>query len=352
MRTVSPAGAAALSQSVTPALVLSVSSWLGTVNLGAVPVVTGSWSLTDDERNAVHGELRFDVPNLPKWIATSPGHPLAAYGQQIRARIGIRLPGATEWVSVGRWRILTAIPVDDTIQVTCASLEKIVEWDRLLEPVRIAGVTRSVGLAQLLDRSLPLLVLTSTNPTMNPLPVDRDRLQGMADLLDAWPARSYVDDQGTLIVTDPWSDAGAVPVWSTRGRLLSTDPGDEPDGFNGYQVATVPEDGTTAPVVETWVIQDGPMAWGPPYGRRPGFFASPTLPANRGTLQGVARNLTLGAARRTRSRRVVTLPDPRIQRGDVVDVHDKKRAVDMVGRVLATTLTRTSLTMTVSELVS
>ena len=323
-------------------------------DLGPVPVVTGSWSITDDESQAVHGELRFDVPRLPKWIATTPTHPLAAYGQQIRARIGIRLTGGgTEWVSVGRWRILTSKPVDDTIQVTCASLEKLVEWDQLLAPVRITGPTRAEGLVSLLDKSLPVLVLATANPAMGPLPVDRDRLQGMQDLLDAWPARSYVDDQGTLIVADPWSDTAPVPVWSTVGRLLSTDPGDSEDsGFNGYSVSTVPEDGTTAPVTETWVMQGGPLAWGPPYGRRPGFFASPTLPTDRSILSNVAKNLTLRAARRAGNLRVTTLPDPRIQRGDIGHVIDYAHDVDMIGRVLRTTLTRTSLELTVAEIVS
>ena len=352
MRTVSSAAAAVLSQTVIPSLVMSATSWLGTVSLGPVPIVTGSWSVVDDESQAVHGELTFDVPRLAKWIATTPTHPLAAYGQQIRAWVGIRLAGGgTEWVAVGRWRILTAKPVDDTIQVTCASLEKLVEWDRLLAPVRITGPTRSEGLVTLLDTSLPVLVRATANPAMGPLPVDRDRLQGMQDLLDAWPARAYVDDQGTLIVTDPWSDLPApVPVWSTAGRLLSTDPGDSDDsGFNGYSVSTVPEDGTTAPVVETWVLQSGPMAWGPPYGRRPGFFESPTLPADRVALANVAQNLTLGAARRARNLRVTTLPDPRVQRGDVILAVDHARGVDMVGRVLRTALTRTALELTVAE---
>lgn len=280
-----------------------------------------------------------------------PTDRLANFGQQLRVKIGVRLAGGgTEWVSMGRWLIADAVPLEETIQVTADSLERVIEWDRLLSGVRITGPTRTDGLRTLLDGSLPLVVTATTNPLMGALPVDRERLQGVRDLVDAWPARSYVDDQGTLIVADPWPDTVGAAVWSTRGRLLSTQPGDSSAArFNGYSVSTVPEDGVTAPVTEVWVMPAGPMAWGGPYARRPGFFESPTLPAARDTLRNVAQSLTLRSVRRAKGLKVRTLPDPRVVRGDVVHVVDHRRGVDIVGRVSSTRLTRTELELTVAE---
>jgi hypothetical protein len=202
-----------------------------------------------------------------------------------------------------------------------------------------------------MDGVLPVVVTAASNPAMGDLPVDRERLQGIRDLLDAWPARSYTDDSGTFIVADPWDDSTAgAPVWSTKGRLIRTEPGtDAGTTYNGYVVSTVPEDGLTAPVSETWVMPSGALAWGPPFGRRPGFYESPTLPNDRGTLRKVAENLTRRAVRRGLNVRVVTLPDPRVERGDVVKVVDRTRGIDMVGRVTARTLRHAALELTVAE---
>jgi len=326
-------------------------SWLGSVSLGTVPVVTGTWTIAEDESKLVPGTLTFDVPLKPELLPLRPDHPLANYGQQLRIKIGVRMAGGgTEWVSMGRWLIADAVPLEETIQVTADSLEKIVEWDRLLAPVRITGPTRGDGLRTLLDSALPVLVLTSSNPAMGPLPVDQDRLQGVHDLIDAWPARSHTDDQGTLVIEDPWPDDLGTPVWSTEGRTLGTEPDTSTAPvYNGYRVETVPEDGTTVPVSEVWFMSSGPMAWGSAFWRRPGFFSSPTLPAVRDTLRAVAQSLTLRSVRRARALRVRTLPDPRIVRGDVVHVVDHKRDVDMVGRVISTVLTRTQLELLVAE---
>lgn len=352
MRALTTAAAAALdAPGVRAALVMVAESWLGSVSLGRVPVVAGSWSVVEDESQQVPGRVTFDVPAKAKWVPVTVDHPLANYGQQLRIQVGIRLAGGgTEWVNEGRLRILSAIPVDDVVQVTAASLEQLVEWDRLTAPIRVTGPTRADGLSTLLTGVLPFVVRTTNDPAMGPLSVDRDRLQGVRDLLDAWPARSFVDESGTLIVEDAWGDTVPAAVWSTEGRLRSTSPVDsDADHFNGYVVTTVPEDGVTVPVSEVWVMPSGPMKWGPPYGRRPGFFESPTLPADRSTLQNVAKNLTLRAVRRGRNVQVVTLPDPRIVRGDVVHVVDHAKQLDMVGRVVSRNLSRLQLELTVSE---
>lgn len=352
MRTLTSAATATLdAPGVRAALVLIAESWLGATSLGKVPVVAGSWSIEEDESRQVPGRVTFDVPAKAKWVPLTADHPLANYGQQLRVQVGVRLPeGGTEWVAEGRWRIVSAIPVDDVVQVTAVSLEQLIEWDRLTEPVRVTGPTRADGLNTLMAGVLPVLVRATSNPAMGPLPVDRERIQGVRDLLDAWPARSYVDEAGTFIVEDAWGDTVPAPVWSTDGRLRSSAPADtDAQVFNGYVVSTVPEDGVTAPVSEVWVMPSGPMQWGPPYGRRPGFFASPTLPANRDTLQTVAKNLTLRSVRRGRNVQVVTLPDPRIVRGDVVHVVDHAKQLDMVGRVTVRKLSRLQLELTVAE---
>lgn len=353
MRATSPQCAATLdARGARPALVLVVESWLGARYLGKVPVVTGTWSVTEDESRDVPGSLTFDVPLLPQWLPLSPLHPLANYGQQLRIKVGVRLAGGgTEWISLGRWLVIDAVPVEDTIQVQADSLERLVVWDRLLAPVRITGPTRADGLRSLMDKTLPVLVTATSNPSMSPLPVDRERWQGIRDLIDAWPARSYVDEQGTFTVADPWPNTVGASVWSSDGRTISTEPAGNGDEtiYNGYSVSTVPEDGTTEPVTEVWWVQGGPMAWGPPYGRRPGFYASPTLPPNRDVLRSVAQSLTLRSVRRGRAIKAVCLPDPRIVRGDVVRIVHHETAVDLIGRVSATTLTRTALTLTVAE---
>lgn len=341
-----------LASSVRPALVLDVESWLGSALLGRVPVVAGSWAVTGEDSRLVPGSVTLDVPRRPEWVPDGPGHPLAAYGQQLRLKIGVRLPtGGVEWVPAGRYRVTSAMPVDEVVQVEAVSLEQLLLWDRLLAPVQLSG-SRTAALRVLVDWVLPVLVDTADVSLGAPVTVERDRLQGVADLVDGWPARMVVDTQGTLLVLPPYQDAGAVPVWSTAGRLISSaGTGSDDSGYNGYSVSTVPQDGVTAAVSESWVLTTGPMAWGGPYGRRPAFYASPALPGTRSVLQTVAQTMTLRAARRVRTQQVTCTPDPRVERGDVVRVVDHARGVDMVGRVTATNLTASALELVVSELV-
>lgn len=330
--------------------------WLGTRNLGDVPVVNGSWQVSDADDQQVPGSVRFDVPNEARWRPTGPGHPLAGMGQQVQVWCGTDVATGTEWLPLGRYRLSAPDRNRQTLTVTGTGLMTNLERSRLLAPwTSPKGSGRKAAFGRLVGGILPWRIVGVTDETMPPLTVERERLDGLREILDAWPARMSMSDTGVLEVLPPWNDdAPGAPVVSfldgPGGTLVSVSARpDTSSMFNGYAVSTVP-DGDAAPVTETYVQPSGPLAWTGPYGQFPGFFSSPTLPANRARLRQVAVNLTQRAARRRDAYEVVAAPDPRVQVGDVARVRSAGTGVDIIGRVTAVTHARTSLTCTVAYL--
>ena len=333
-----------------------VTSWRAGVQLGGpLPVVEGSWEVTDQAEVKVPGTVSFSVPNLPEWrpVGGDWQHPLALYGQRVRVRVGFN--PATSLHQWGWYRLTSVAVAGATIQVQGQGLMRNVERGRFLTPFGVGGWTRPYTLGRILQGIVPYSIATALGAPILPSSLwERERLDAVWDIVETWPARLYVSDSGVVTVTTPWNDATpGAPVWAIvdgeGGNLVQLDPaqasGQDADQPNAWVVSTQPQ-GAETRMTETWVQPDGPMRWdtvGNGYGQNPNFFESPLLPQNRMVLQQVARDRGARGQRLQTRFRFVALPDSRPHVGDVVTVRSAQHAVAGVGRVLSLALTRTAL---------
>ena len=335
---------------------IEVTAWLGTRNLGRVPVVGGSWSLTDSADEKVPGLFTFDVPNTRAWQPTRFEHPLAGKGHRFRVRVGVRPGGSdrVEWLNAGTF--LADPPVDngDVMQVTASGMLKLVEESRLLSPLRLRNnPTRRQAVTQLLQGILPFRVLGLADERIQPWTCERDRLDGLREHLDAWPARITIDDLGVALIRPPVDDDNPGPIVKTfsdgeGGTLMSCKISRSTQAqYNAYRVANVPENDQDLKW-STWRLRQGNFRWGGPYGYRPGFYESPLLPADTWRLNRIAKTMTLRSQRRTDAYEITAAPDVRVQPDDVVRVTSSAQGLDIMGRVVDVTHTWNSLTAKVS----
>lgn len=329
---------------------IEVTSWLGAEPLGEVPVVLGSWEIIDAEDEQVPGEIRFDVPNNPEWRPVGNDHPLARFGQQVQIRVGIVVRGEPELLNMGRFRITEVNPDGEVISVTAQGLLVNVERARFLAPYTVkSGTTRQAAIQRMLQGILPVAfdVPDETMPTGT---WERERIDALQEIVQAWPARIWVDDTGVAVVSEPWPDAISVAdveyTFAAGANLLAVNPSPTPErDFNGYVVSTVPE-GDEAPVTGQYLLPFGPMAWGGPYGFNPGFYASPVLPPDANRLAAIAKTMTERSRRRNDTVDVSALPDPRVTVGTTAWIRSPE--YEALGRITRVQHTRTLLKATLA----
>jgi hypothetical protein len=340
------------------ASLIEVTAYLGSTNLGAVPIVIGSWSITDSGDQQVPGQLEFEVPNTSEWRPTRWQHPLAGRGHRLRVRVGTSYTGGSEveWLNLGWFLPDPPTPNGETQRVSARGMLALVDESRLLEPYRAgAGATRYTVATKLLAGLLPIRFKVANETTPGATVVEQDRLDGVQQLADAWPARLYVDDEGVATFAPVWNDitpgnpvkeildgAGGTLVRVTAAASTAR-------MYNGYRVTRIPE-GDAAPVSETVTLKTGNLRWGGVYGWRPGFYESPLLSADRGKLRQVATAMLDRSMRRADSYQVTAAPDARLQVGDVVRVRSVRDGLDFTGRAVEVTHTRTALDARVSWL--
>lgn len=315
---------------------LEVTSWLGGRRLATIPVVRGSWSVQDADDQDVPGSLSFQVQNTPEWRPTSPKHPLAAVGHRFQVRAGIRHGQTTEWLNLGWYVAKRPTLNEDVLAVEGVGMLEVARRYSLWAPyTTAAGFTRGKAVKQLLSM-LPVS-LDLADETMPAFTAESDRLQAVRDIVDGWPGRLWVDDDGVVHVSAPWSatDGAAVVEWldGPGGTLVSAAlQADTENMCNGYKVTCTPE-GSDRAVSATWTMPDGPYKWGGPYGWVPGSFDSATLGTSVAKLRAVAEEMTLRSIRRSDTYTVTTAPDPRAQMGDIAHVRDRRQGIDFIGRV-------------------
>lgn len=330
--------------------VFEVTSWLGSTNLGPVEVVTGTWTVTDAEDEEVPGQVSFSVPNSAAWRPTSPDHPLGRFGQQLQIRAGYDRATGPEFVPLGWFRIMSVVPNDEVLQVDARGLMINMQRARLLSPFTAAkNSTRRAAITMLTKGILPV----SYDLADEQFPGgtwEEDRLGAMREIVQGWPGRVYVDDDGVLVVGPGWSDTlGAANVNILDGpggtlRNLEPSPVTENE-FNAYKVSTVPE-GDESPVSEVAYLRTGPMRWGGPYGYNPGFYASPLLKPVRAQLQAVAQAMVQRARRRVEQVEITATPDYRIELGDIVRARSTRQGWDGRVRVVKVQHSRTATVIT------
>lgn len=333
---------------------VEITAWLGARRLATLPVIRNSWSVSDSE-DQVPGALSFQVPNTAQWRPATPSAPLGAAGQRYHVRAGLTIGKSVQWVSLGWTVAKPAQPNGDVIDCSGVGLLDLVNRAKLLSPLTVAaGASRKTVVRSLAAGILPMIV-TVTDEAMAAWTCEQDRLQGLWDMADAWPARLDVSDAGMLLVRPPWADTGTAVVELVDGEdgtvsSVTLAPQSSDDMHNAYKVTSVPQ-GDTQPVSESWSLTTGPWRWGGPYGYAPGFYEDAALNGKtRAQMKAIARQMTLRSLSAAQAWTVTAAPDPRVQKGDIAHVRSSKAGIDMVGRITAVTHTSQKLECTVARM--
>jgi hypothetical protein len=315
-----------------------VESWYNGARLhDDLPVATGEFTHTD-----VLGSESVDLE-----VAAEPGllddpdiGPLGKAGVQLRVVATVARPGGLPAeVPLGWFPIEEAAEGDDTIKVTAPGVLGPVAADRFLFPwsthVAVYGeatITHTFAqtLRRLCGKHVPIL-LDGVSDRLTPNMLwERERIDAVREVLDAWPAEGHIDPSGVLLVSPPADIDGpavldlADGVNGTVARALpstgeqslfnvcvATGRGNAPteDFVAGYRIAAVSEitSGVRRP--------DGPM------GRRPGFFHSDML-TNEGQCEAAAAaQLDRWQREAGKQLEVTCAVDPRIEPRDIIRVN-------------------------------
>ncbi|MFJ2719363.1 hypothetical protein [Streptomyces sp. NPDC087437] len=293
-----------------------------------IPVNDGS---EDRDRSlAIPERVSLSVPVRDRGVTwdpgADPGHPLAAYGQQIRILYGVDVGGSWEWIDRG-WFLITESGADgDTVSVTTQGLLTLIDEAKLVAPFQPSGTIVSTirGLVEpaltvefgggLADRAVPV-----------GMQWDDDRMAGLTEVLDAWAADAQVTTAGTLLV-DAVTDGGPAVLSLTDGiggtvmRWQGTTTRD--GAFNVVVAQGEDEWGNQLQGVAYDTDSLSPYQYGGPFNPLPvpHVFQSPLMRTVAQCRQGAQS--TLLRLRRTASRRlgVTMVPHPGLMTGDVVSV--------------------------------
>lgn len=333
---------------------ITLTSWLGGNPLGTIPVVSGSWKITDESGVTVPGSIEFSVPAVDDWVPTGPSHPLAGMGQRVWAQVD---QGDGSGLRTWAWfRLDRPKRSGSVIQCTGRGLLRDVERYRFpLAQTFPSGTSRSALVKALTLGVMPVVISgVADSVTASPVTWEDSRIDALWDLLESWPARAEMREQ-VLTVLPAWNDASpgnptVSLVDGPGGTLIDLTPSDDDtDPYNAYVVSTVPS-GDEAAVVRMWTMPDGPMAWDGPYGRNPGFYSSPLNPTDPTALLAIGERMTRREVAIGRTLTFTAKPLVVAKVGDVATVRSSRRGVNGVGRITALQLTANALSGTVAML--
>ncbi len=306
----------------------------GQLVVSGIPVASGS--VTDDETQDVARDLGVSVPrriSLDEGITetdllpTKDLDPLECYGQQAKINYNVTLPsGRIETFDLGLARLQTWDEEDSgEIALTGAGLLLEAQEDRLLRAVQVRRGTAFPDAArQMVGQILPVAIDEALPArSTGAFTFEEDRLAALGDLLDAWPARAYVDDQGVLQITKPYDDATDPVVRVVRdgedGTLAKAPRGNSREGrYNGV-IATGETPVDMTPVSGAAYLREGAMRWNGPFGNVPYGMSSPLLTTVAQCNAAAATRLQ-NLQRATRPRSLEMVPDARLQPGDIIRV--------------------------------
>lgn len=322
--TLTTAAVSALSRSFT--YYARYSSWLGDTLLATdIPVDSGNES--GDRESAVAERVELTVPTRYRgtlWSPDSDLHPLAANGQRIRVELGIGLAsGVIEWFQRGEFVIVSTDSDDERVQVTCAGLLYLAEEARLISPYQPTG-DMAASIRALVEPAVSVvfdnnLVNRSVPTGMN---FDEDRLGGLGELCDAWPADYLMTSEGYLYVYSTTAPRSPVITISdaSGGKIVEVSGSSTREGAYNTVVARGQTSAGAQLQAVAYDTSGGPKAYGGPFNPLPVpyFFQSPLL-TTVGQAQSSADTILKRLQRDTsRQFSVEMVIDPRLQVGDLV----------------------------------
>jgi hypothetical protein len=307
----------------------AVESWYDGQLLAAdIPVFTAAEEV--DRTVRVPERVTFTVPREAagvSWSPVSDRHPLAANGQRLHVKLGIRLDSdRVEWFERGRFLIQTSfINGNDEVQVEALGLKALVDEAKLVSPYQPSGTLVST-LRGLVEPALTVVVDAALTDRAVPSGInyDEDRLGAVLELLDAWPADAYVTPAGYLAVVPATQSTTSVLslTTGTGGTVITATGSSTRDGaYNAVVARGTATDGGQVQGV-AYDMSGGPKGYGGPFNPLPVpyYFTSPLLTtvieAQRAAETIMAR-FQRGTARQFD---IDMVPHPALQAGDVVSV--------------------------------
>lgn len=316
-----------------------VSSWYGDQLLEQdVPVAGGT--ITDDVTAAVPDVLSLRVPRTDRGVTWAPGsavdHPLAAWGQQLQVALFVETPNGFEGIGRGWFRTTDTNIDGDSVNVSASGLLDIIAEAGLISPVSAAG-NYTTMIRRLIEPGLTVdFTLAPTDRAVASGTVfTDDRLGAVQELLDAWPADAYVDENGVLVVIPPGDTAvsslalsdgigGTTMKW---GGDISREGAASAVVARGYTAAGADVQATTYDT-----FPDSPTRYGGPFSPLPVPFIyfSPLLTTVSQCLS--ASNTVMMRRRRQASRTITTTAVPylALQTRDGVTVTSEDLGIDAV----------------------
>ena len=266
------------------------------------------------------------------WSAAGTDSPLMPYGQRVHVKLGVAV-GADgyEWINRGEFLLQEVDFTGAQITVTAVGLLALVDEAELVAPYLPTG-TIGAAIRRLVEPALTVVISPdlTDRAVSSGLTIDQDRLQGVLDLLDAWPARAQVTPDGYLHVLPADEYGTAVDDTGMIIQRRHDDTGTSRP--NVVQVSTASSrSGVTNAMVVRGSNTDGAPIQGVAYDTSggPASYGGPFNPLpvpeyfSHGTVRSVAIATAVARAmlnRKTapfrRAWKVDAVPQPRLLLGD------------------------------------
>lgn len=300
-------------------------SWLnGTLLATGIPIASGGEQ--GDRAIRVPERVSLTIPRVDggtDWTPSDDDSPLAANGQRLRIEFGIQTGvDRIEWLQRGWFVIYRSEAGDGVVNVDARGLLYLLDEARLVSPFQPSGTILS-SLRGLMEPALT--VLASSGLTDRPVPsdvnIDDDRLGGVLELLDAWPADGAVNPDGIFELSAPASAASSsvITLSEETGTVVQTTGASTREG--GWTVVVARGTASDGGQVQgVSYMESGPKAYNGYFNPLlvPYFFNSPfitTIGQAASAAQTVRDRLARKAARLLT---VELVPHPGLELGDVV----------------------------------
>lgn len=313
-----------------------------TVLYSGIPVIDGS--ITVDGNAPCRRTLSLTVPprlstgtytDRPA-LPDSPGHPLAAHGQELHISYGVVFTDdSIEWIRVGVFRVDDAdgsITEGQAVQISARSREAFIIDDRFLAPRTVSGPSTVALIDQLVHESLPQVEVVASASRDARVPTttySEDRWGAITSLAETIGAVVYADPWGRIVIADAPTTTGE-PAWTVKGGdggvLVHASSSSSRAGVSNAVVVRGESPSGDSPPSYAVAYDDDPTSptrWGDPhagaFGRVPRIESYPNVTSHAQALT-TARGLlaqSVGAASKLEASSV---PNPALEPGDLIHV--------------------------------